>query len=122
MIGHRTLLKELRMDVAHLASYSPREGTVSARKMIDNIPEEEKMRRFRVLESLQETIAGEINAQHLDQLVNVLFEEKSRNRWRGRTKTNKLVFVESPENLRGKECNVKTTWTGPWSMVGTLTS
>ncbi|MEA3327460.1 MAG: tRNA (N6-isopentenyl adenosine(37)-C2)-methylthiotransferase MiaB [Chloroflexota bacterium] len=117
-----TLLKELRMDVAHLARYSPREGTFSARKMIDNIPEEEKMRRFRVLESLQETIAGEINAQHLGQPVNVLCEEKSRNRWRGRTKTNKLVFVESQENLRGKECNVKITWTGPWSMVGTLTS
>jgi tRNA-2-methylthio-N6-dimethylallyladenosine synthase len=116
------LLKELRMDVAHLARYSPREGTYSARKLVDNIPEEEKMRRFRVLESLQETIAGEINTQHMGQSVNVLFEGKSRDRWRGRTKTNKLVFVESQENLRGKECDVTITWTGPWSMVGTLTS
>ena len=116
------LLKELRMDVAHLARYSPREGTYSARKLADNIPEEEKMRRFRVLESLQETIAGEINTQHMGQSVNVLFEGKSRDRWRGRTKTNKLVFVESQENLRGKECDVTITWTGPWSMIGTLTS
>jgi len=116
------LLKELRVDVAHLARYSPREGTYSARKLANNIPEEEKMRRFRVLESLQETIAGEINTQHMGQSVNVLFEGKSRDRWRGRTKTNKLVFVESQENLRGKECDVTITWTGPWSMVGTLTS
>jgi len=116
------LLKELRMDVAHLARYSPREGTFSARKMVDDVPAEEKMRRFRVLENLQETIAGEINAQYMGQTINVLFEGKSRNRWRGRTKTNKLVFVESQENLRGEECDVKITWSGPWSMVGTLTS
>jgi len=116
------LLKELRMDVAHLARYSPREGTFSARKMVDDVPAEEKMRRFRVLENLQETIAGEINAQYMGQTINVLIEGKSRNRWRGRTKTNKLVFVESQENLRGEECDVKITWSGPWSMIGTLTS
>ena len=116
------LLRELRMDVAHLARYSPRIGTFSARKMVDDVPAEEKMRRFRVLENLQETIAGEINAQYLGQTINVLFEGKSRNRWRGRTKTNKLVFVESQENLRGEECDVKITWAGPWSMVGTLNS
>lgn len=114
------LLKELRLDVAHLARYSPREGTFSARKMIDDVPAEEKMRRFRVLESLQKTIAGDINAQFMGQTVNVLVEEKSRDRWRGRTKSNKLVFVESDENLIGEECDVEITWAGPWSMVGKI--
>jgi len=78
------------------------------------------MRRFRTLETLQEQIATDINARLLDKSVNVLFEEKSRDRWRGRTKTNKLVFVESNQDLLGKECDVKITWTGPWSMIGTL--
>ncbi len=40
------LLAELKLDVAHLARYSPREGTVSARKMADDVPDEEKWRRF----------------------------------------------------------------------------
>ncbi len=114
------LLDELRMDVAHLARYSPRVGTFSARKMEDNIPEEEKMRRFRSLESLQEEISAEINARLMDQAVSVLFEELSRGRWRGRTPTNKLVFVESDENLLGQERQVRITWTGPWSMIGTV--
>ncbi len=114
------LLAELKMDVAHLARYSPRNGTYSARMLEDNIPNEEKMRRFRTLETLQEQIATDINARLLDKSVNVLFEEKSRDRWRGRTKTNKLVFVESNQDLLGKECDVKITWTGPWSMIGTL--
>lgn len=114
------LLDDLRMDVAHLARYSPRTGTYSERKMEDIIPNEEKMHRFRLLESLQEEISAEINAKLLDQTVSVLFEEKSRGRWRGRTPTNKLVFVENEENLLGQERDVQITWTGPWSMVGSL--
>ena len=116
------LLDDLRMDVAHLARYSPRSGTFSARKMEDNVPDEEKMRRFRLLETLQEEISAEINARMMGQTVNVLFEEKSRGRWRGRTPNNKLVFVESPETLLGQERDVKITWTGPWSMIGVLAS
>ena len=110
------LLEELRLDVAHLARYSPRPGTVSERLYPDDVPEEEKMRRFRLLEDLQEKIGGEINAGYLGQKVEVLFEDKVKGRWRGRTQTNKLVFVESDQNLRGNALPVTVTWTGPWSM------
>jgi len=112
------LLTELRMDVAHLARYSPRTGTFSERKMVDDVSEDEKMHRFRQLETLQEEIATEIHARLLGETVEVLFEEKSRNRWRGRTPNNILVFAESDENLMGKVLPVRITWTGPWSMVG----
>ncbi|MBN1147742.1 MAG: tRNA (N6-isopentenyl adenosine(37)-C2)-methylthiotransferase MiaB [Anaerolineales bacterium] len=114
------LLAELRLDVAHLARYSTRPGTLAARRMTDNVPDEEKWRRFRLLEELQEKIAAEINARHLAKTVPVLFEEKVRGRWRGRTPTNKLVFVESAQDLRGQTRNVYITWTGPWSMQGAL--
>jgi tRNA-2-methylthio-N6-dimethylallyladenosine synthase len=110
------LLEDLRLDVAHLARYSTRPGTVAERRFTDDIPEEEKMRRFRLLEELQEQIAGEINSRYLGKRVEVLFEDKVKGRWRGRTPTNKLVFVESGEDLRGKVVSVSMTWTGPWSM------
>jgi len=116
------LLEDLRMDVAHLARYSPRPGTVSAKRYEDNIPEEEKMRRFRMLEDQQERIVGEINARQLGQAVEVLFENKVKGRWRGRTPTNKLVFVECEEELRGRVLPVTITWTGPWSMQGRVES
>ncbi len=116
------LLAELKLDVAHLARYSPRAGTVSARRMVDDVPAEEKMRRFRQLETLQEQIATEIHARYLGQRVRVLFEDKNKKRWRGRTPTNKLVFVESEADLRGREEEVLITWTGPWSMLGQLKS
>jgi tRNA-2-methylthio-N6-dimethylallyladenosine synthase len=114
------LLAELKLDVAHLARYSPRPGTVSARKMVDDVPAEEKMRRFRLLEDLQESIAAEINAGYLGQTVEVLFEENVRGRWKGRTATNKLVFVESDQHLAGKIIPVTITWAGPWSMQASL--
>lgn len=114
------LLAELKLDVAHLARYSPRPGTVSERRMPDDVSDEEKWRRFRLLEELQEGIAAEIGARFQGETVEVLFEEKVRGRWKGRTPNNKLVFVESGQDLRGALEPVVITWTGPWSMQGTL--
>jgi tRNA-2-methylthio-N6-dimethylallyladenosine synthase len=114
------LLEELRLDVAHLARYSPRPGTVAERRMPDDVPDEEKWRRFRLLEEQQERIAGEINAAYLGETVEVLFEEQVRGRWKGRTPTNKLVFVESDADLRGQVLPARVTWSGPWSMQAAL--
>jgi tRNA-2-methylthio-N6-dimethylallyladenosine synthase len=114
------LLAELKLDVAHLARYSVRPGTVAERRMPDDVADEEKWRRFRELEALQEGIAAEISAGYQGQKVDVLFEEQVRGRWRGRTPTNKLVFVESDQDLRGQVQPVTITWTGPWSMQGRI--
>lgn len=114
------ILKELKLDVVHLARYSVRPGTVADRNMEDNVQDEEKWRRFRLIEELQEGISGEINKAYQDQTVEILFEGINKNRWRGRTPTNKLVFVESDQNLLGKIMPVSITWTGPWSMQGRL--
>jgi tRNA-2-methylthio-N6-dimethylallyladenosine synthase len=116
----RQLLEDLRLDVAHLARYSTRPGTVAERRFQDDVPEAEKMRRFRILEELQENIVGEINSRYLGERVEVLFEDKVKGRWRGRTPTNKLVFVESNLDLRGQIIPVTVTWTGPWSMQARL--
>jgi len=116
----QSLLEELKLDVAHLARYSPRQGTVSERRMPDDITADVKMERFRILENLQEQIATEINSHYLGNRVKVLFEEKVKNRWRGRTPTNKLVFVETDEDLRGREIEVFITWSGPWSMQANI--
>lgn len=114
------LLEDLRLDVAHLARYSPRPNTYSAKFLQDDVPAEEKKRRFRLLEDLQANIVAEINQAYLNQSVPVLFEAKAKQRWRGRTPTNRLVFVESDESLLGQERDVRITWAGPWSLIGEL--
>ena len=114
------LLADLKMDVAHLARYSPRPGTYSERLLGDDVPEEEKMRRFRELEKLQKQIVGDINKRFLNQRVPVLFEGRAIGKWRGRSPHNRLVFVESTENLLGQIRDVHIDWTGPWSLLGSL--
>jgi len=113
------LLAELKLDKAHLAMYSPRPGTVSARRMADDVPPDEKKRRWDALDKLQEQIVGEINRRSLGETVEVLVEDlHKRGRWRGRTRTNKLVFFADEADWRGKLAHVRINWTGPWSMIG----
>lgn len=116
------LLAELRLDVAHLARYSPRPNTVSARRMEDDVPEEVKMDRFRSLEELQARISEDIHRSYIDQTVDVLVETKYQGRWKGRTRTNKLVFFESEDQLRGQIVSVEVERAGAWSMNGRLSS
>ncbi|HKZ84017.1 MAG TPA: TRAM domain-containing protein [Anaerolineae bacterium] len=88
--------------------------------MSDDVSEEEKMRRFRALEDLQARIADKINRRYLGEAVEILVEASHKGKWRGRTRTNKLVFIEDPVDRLGQAVNVKITWTGPWSMQGVL--
>ncbi len=114
------VLADLKLDVAHLARYSPRPQTVSSRRMDDDVPEHVKMERFRALEELQAGIAGEINKGYVGKTVDVLVEEKHKGRWKGRTRTNKLVFFDSPVDQQAQVTPVKIEWAGPWSMRGAL--
>jgi tRNA-2-methylthio-N6-dimethylallyladenosine synthase len=120
----RTLdtLAELKLDVCHVAMYSPRPGTVSAKIMEDDVPPEEKKRRLDAVNAQQEEIVSEINAGLLGRTMEILVEEKQKDRWKGRTRTNKLVFFEddSGKDWRGQLAEVEITWTGPWSLRGAL--
>ena len=113
-----TVLRDLKLDKVHLARYSPRPGTVSERRMIDDVPEAEKVRRHQVIETLQEGVCTAINSRFLGEIVEVLVEDQHKGKWRGRTRQNKLVFIESDLPLRGRLVEAQITWTGPWSMQG----
>jgi len=112
------IVRDLQFDKVHLARYSPRPGTVSERRMADDVPEVEKVRRHKQIEALQEQISTAINQRFLGESVEVLVEDKHKGKWRGRNRQNKLVFIESDLPLRGRLVEVQITWTGPWSMQG----
>jgi tRNA-2-methylthio-N6-dimethylallyladenosine synthase len=115
------VLAELKLDKAHLAQYSPRPGTVSDRRMEDDVPRAEKKRRHSALEALQEQVLAEINSKYLGETVEILVEDMQKGKWRGRTPQNKLVFfADDSRDWQGQLANVEVTWTGPWSMQGRL--
>jgi tRNA-2-methylthio-N6-dimethylallyladenosine synthase len=114
------LLSDLKLDIVHLARYSPRPGTVSARRMEDTVPEEEKLRRLQTLDDLQAEILGEINSSLLNQTTEILVEERHKGKWKGRNRNNKIFHFDSDADWKGKLATVHVTKTGPWSMQGEL--
>ena len=114
------LLAELKLDKVHIAKYSPRPGTLSARRMADDVPAEEKERRRKALDDLQAGIVADINNRLLGELVQVLVEDFHRGKWRGRTRTNKLVFFEDERDRTAELVDVEIIWAGPWSLRGRL--
>jgi tRNA-2-methylthio-N6-dimethylallyladenosine synthase len=111
------LVQELRFQMIHVASYSVRPGTPAAR-LADDVPPEVKEARRQRVESAQESIARELNAALLDRVVEVLVDGRQKGRWRGRTRTNTLVFFDSPDDWLGHMAHVRITWAGPWSVSG----
>lgn len=115
------LLEELKLDIVHLAKYSTRPHTTAARNMVDDVSEEEKDRRFHVLNDQHERLTAAINERYMNQITPVLVEENHKGKWRGRNPQNKLVFFEDThKDWRGQIANVKINWTGAWSMQGVL--
>ncbi len=114
------LLEELKLDKAHIARYSARPLTVATRTYEDALSYEEKERRRRRLDALQERILTEKNAHFLGETLEILVEGKQERtgRWFGRTRTDRLVFFEAEETWRGRMAPVTITWAGPWSLVG----
>jgi len=114
------LLSELRFDTVHVAAYSPRAGTIAARKFEDNIPLAEKRERLNKIEQLQARIAAEINRQLLGKTVEVLVDGRKKGKWQGRTRTGKLVFFSDTNDYLGQLVTIRIEKTSPWSLQGKL--
>ena len=118
------MVRDLRFDKVHAAIYSTRPNTYAQRKLSDDVPAEEKQRRFRAIESAQEAVLTEINNTYFGTTQEVLVDGRSKGRWQGRTRTDKLVFFEPSDDMEtdmlGKLVNVRITKTTPWSLRGAL--
>ncbi len=111
------LLEEVGCDKVHLAMYSPRPGTLSAR-WVDDVPHPEKQRRHRELENLQERLCSRLNENRFGTVAEVLVEGKAKGRWTGRTRGNTLVHFDDERDVLGKLVDVRITKTSPWFLLG----
>lgn len=114
------LLKDLELDKVHLAKYSERPKTIAARKMADDVSDEEKERRRLMIDNLVDDILTRKNVSWMGETVEVLVESLHKGKWRGRTPHNRLVFFEAEQDLQGALVDVKITFTSPYSMQGDL--
>ncbi len=111
------LVEEMAFDVVHVAAYSPRPGTRAA-ALRDDVPPEVKKQRLQAIEDVQKGIARRINERLLGTEQQILVEGLVKNRWMGRTPTDKIVFFEDEGQWTGMLATVRITQAGPWSLRG----
>ena len=112
------LLQELQFDKVHLAAYSPRPGTSAQRRLPDDVSLDEKRRRLRLLEQLQQEIQEKNNRRLLSQTVQVLVDGEKNGKWQGRTRTDRLVFFEDDRDLLGQLVDVRVNTASAWALQG----
>ena len=112
------LVEDIQFDKVHAAAYSTRPGTFASRKMTDDVPHEEKKYRLRNLDQIQEGIQSRRNSRLLGETLEVLIDGRKADRWQGRTRNDKLVYLEDTGEYLGDLMRVKITSTSPWSLQG----
>ena len=116
------MVSDVRFDKVHAAAYSTRKGTIAERRMDDDVPQERKRARLKAIEALQADIQREINGRLQGQTLPVLVEGLKRGKAEGRTRNDKLVYIEDGEELIGETVDVKIENTSPWSLKGRVAS
>jgi len=114
------LVEQMRFDKVHAAAYSPRKGTISDRMMDDSISGEEKRERLDAIWELQESIQSEINKELIGQELEVLVEGNKRNKFFGRTRNDKLVYIDTDYDKINEIVSVKINDSTAWSLQGTM--
>ena len=94
-----SLISEIGFDLVNTAAYSPRPNT-PASKWENQIPEEVKKERLNELNEIVEKTSRERNKRYLNTKEKILiegFNPKNPSQLMGRTRTNRLTFVEIPD-------------------------
>ena len=101
--------------------YSPRPGTTALR-LPDDVPEEEKSRRLRVLNDQQQRLQRVRNEARIGRREEVLVDSVAPSGVAGRTPHFRIVHLQdaAPEIL-GQVVEAEITGAGPNALVGRLT-
>ena len=110
------LLRDLDFEKVHVAMYSPRPGTLSAR-WEDEIPHHVKHARHQAVERLQEEISARKFRAIVGEQREILVDGYAKGRWRGRTRGNQLVFFDATGDWLGQFVDVRITEASTWYVL-----
>ena len=119
-----SLIAYVKYDFGFMFSYSERPGTMAARKLEDDVPEEVKKRRLSEIVALQQTIALERTQRFLGQEMEVLIERESKRsdqHWSGRNSQNTVVVFPKENYKIGEFVLVKMTDCTSGTLIGKAT-
>ena len=116
-----SLMKYAQYDFGFMFAYSERPGTLAARKMADDIPDEVKKRRLQEVIDVQQELALQRTKRFVGQTVEVLVEKtskKSDQHWSGRNSQNTTTVFPKGDYKVGDFVLVKVTDCTTSTLIG----
>lgn len=116
------VVRKVKFEQVYMFIYSRRVGTPGD-KMENQIPEEQKHRRFDQLKALVESQIQENNQKYVGTIQKVLVEGESKNNkalLTGRTDSNKVVIFEGSKELIGTMQDLRIVSEHMWYLKGEI--
>jgi tRNA-2-methylthio-N6-dimethylallyladenosine synthase len=126
--GSMDVLRSVEFSKVHTSEYSYREGTFASRKMNDDVTRSVKKARKVVVDEFQQVVQARNNALLVGTQFDVLIEGRKRGRVHGRSRGDKLIYLNArvegsmPEPQPGQTVQVEITDSSPWSLESELVS
>ena len=118
-----SLMKEVGFDSAFMFKYSERPGTLAARTMPDNIPEDVKIDRLNRMIAVQNELSRKSNARDVGKTFDVLVEgvsKRSREQFVGRNQQNKTLVFPRGDYRVGDTVRVRVVDSSSATLIGEL--
>jgi tRNA-2-methylthio-N6-dimethylallyladenosine synthase len=115
------LMRRVKFDQAFMFKYSERPGTIAAKRMPDNVPEETKIRRLNEIIALQNEISNKSNQDDVGKTYEVLvegFSKRSNEQLFGRTSQNKVVIFPREGRRIGEFIKVRILSASSATLIG----
>ena len=115
------LMREAAFDMAFMFKYSERPGTVAAKRLPDDVPEETKIRRLNEIIALQNEISNRSNQNDIGKTYEVMvegFSKRSKEQLYGRTSQNKVVIFPREGRHIGEFIHVKILSASSATLIG----
>ena len=116
-----SLMEYVKYDFGYMYKYSERPGTMAARKLEDDVPEETKSRRLTEIVDLQQKHSAIRTAEFLGKTVTVLIEKeskKNKDEWSGRTEHNNVAVFPKENYKPGDFVKVKVNDCTTATLIG----
>lgn len=98
-----SVIREANFSMSYMFFYSERPGTLAARKLTDDIPEEIKKRRLNEVIQVQNEVSAQHNKAEIGKIYEVLIEGDSRKSDKdfcGRTTQNKMTVFPKKDGFK----------------------
>lgn len=115
------LMREAGFEMAFMFKYSERPGTVAAKRLPDDVPEEIKIRRLNEIIALQNELSAISNKNDIGKTYEVMvegFSKRSKEQLFGRTSQNKVVIFPREGRHIGEFIHVRILSSSSATLIG----